>query len=74
MNHRDLEKFSKVCRKYGIKRLDLDGVKVSIEYHDTYIPPTSPGPKEQVSDIVDDSLSPEEILLWSSTSHVPDGQ
>lgn len=68
MNPKDLDKLAKVCRKYGIKSLSVDGVKISIEFDGTIQPLPSRAKTAQLTENIDNpELSEEELLLWSSS-------
>lgn len=69
MKPRDLSAFSRVCRKYGITKLSLDGAKVDITFEPGFTPPTPLTPKQlaveqELKQILE--ASDEEIALYSS--------
>jgi len=71
MNLKEVEKLSKICRKYGIKSIALDGVKVNIEFDGTIQPLPSRAKTAQTTENIEQTeLSDEDLLLWSSGDRV----
>lgn len=69
MKPADLAALSRVCRKYGINKLSLDGVKVEVSFDPGFTPPPRLTKKqkaveEELKQILE--ASEEEILLYSS--------
>lgn len=62
---KDLEAMLKVCRKQGVLAIKVDGIELSLgDAPDAKLKQDDKGP------VVEDELSSEDILFWSSTDRV----
>ena len=59
MDHKELEKFFKICRKYRIKEIDFEGISVKF---DDMPPPNEV--EESSSDIPNNSLTEEDLAFY----------
>jgi hypothetical protein len=71
MKPTELEKYAKVCKKYGITQISLDGVKVSFSLD----PSHTPAPKltkkqlkaeEELKELAE--MSEEDLAIYSATN------
>lgn len=70
MSPKDVAAFARMCRKHGIVGLKLPELELVLDPH--HAPPTSRTLKQAPVDSPiqsDESLSPEDILFYSSTPH-----
>jgi hypothetical protein len=64
MNHKDLEKLLRLCRKYGVSALKTTDIQLSLSHE---MPPTIKPPEtKEVKPTTE--YSEEDMLLWSSTT------
>jgi hypothetical protein len=68
---KELKKITKFCRENGINQLELDGFKLS--FSPAALFPEKPQKEtEESSELKEEMLSPEAILLWSANQMQPD--
>lgn len=61
-NLKELESLLKVCRKHGVRSIEIDGIKMLIESNDSE---PKEAQKEQTQSNLP-GLTDEDIMLWSS--------
>ena len=65
-NQKELESLLKLCRRQGVRSIEIDGIKMLIE------PLEQEKPQQQASSSVTGlpGLTEEDLLLWSSSSGI----
>lgn len=64
MTPKDLDKFLKVCKKYGVVELSLDSFKVKIDSYSSAQAPKSLPTTDNVASTPD--VTEEDVMFWSS--------
>lgn len=67
MTAKELAEYLKVCKQHGVSSFEMGGVKITLDPF--YAASRRSKPKEEP---VEAPLSPEDILLWSSSEPVLD--
>jgi hypothetical protein len=64
MNLKELEKLMKLCHKYNVKNITVDGVSIAIEAH--IAPKQKTKITEQTAASEEPQYTDEDILMWSA--------
>lgn len=64
---KELEALIKMCRKHGVRNIEVDGVKMLIDAPDEHVAESSQSRNTADNVKSPDQYSDEDIMFWSST-------
>lgn len=64
MNLKELEKLMKLCHKYNVKSISVEGISLTIEGH--IAPKQKLTKAEESSQNIEPQYTDEDILMWSA--------
>lgn len=64
---KDLKALIQLCRKQGLTRIEVDGVRLELGDAPTSLARNAADPQDKIE--TDKQYSDEDVMLWSSTAH-----